>query len=89
MKKRFKKVVEWDFEKQSNQFLVAEIIIFKMEQQQTQTKEQKQEPEVIETQKPKLTKTVRAFRITFAILVISWILLLGAWLAQLIKISFN
>ena len=60
-----------------------------MEQQQTQTKEQKQEPEVIETPKPKLTKTVRAFRITFAILVISWILLLGAWLAQLIKISFN
>ena len=54
-----------------------------------QTKEQKQEPEVIETPKPKLTKIVRALRITFAILIISWILLLGAWFAQLIKISFN
>ena len=51
--------------------------------------EQTKEPEVIETPKPKLTKTVRALRITFAILVISWILLLGGWLAQLIKISFN
>ncbi len=54
-----------------------------------QTQEQTKEPEVIETPKPKLTKTERALRITFTILVISWILLLGAWLAQLIKISFN
>ncbi len=38
---------------------------------------------------PKPNKTKRALRITFFILIISWILLLGAWLAKLITIGFS
>jgi len=37
----------------------------------------------------KLTKTEKMLRIVFVILVITSILLLGAWLAKLIGIAFN
>lgn len=64
-----------------------------MEQEQTQPEGIKVPEGRIQTApeepKPKLTKTVRALRITFVILIIAWILLLGGWLAQLIKISFS
>ena len=39
--------------------------------------------------KPGGTRIERIIRITFVVLVISWILLLGAWGAKLIIISVN
>ena len=39
--------------------------------------------------KPKPNKTNRILRVTFFILIISWILLLGAWLAKLVTIGFS
>ncbi len=43
----------------------------------------------MEEEKKQVSKTERALRITFWILVIAAILLLGAWLGKLVGIAFS